>query len=150
LADLADLEGKQEEATALYIKALDADPEDLRVIGWLLGQPEVSASPLVSAHFRDPAAARHTEEILAAAIRAAPIRASLWRQREAPSRIGGRLEEAKRCGERADALEQAALRRRRPVGRALAAAVYHFVGKARGLIHEIWAGRKPSERRRGG
>jgi ATP-dependent Lon protease len=36
------------------------------------------------------------------------------------------------------------------VGRVLASAVYHFVGKARGLIHEVWATRRPAGRGRAG
>ena len=32
----------------------------------------------------------------------------------------------------------------------LTAAVYHFVGKPKGIIHEVWAGRNPAEKGRGG
>jgi ATP-dependent Lon protease len=36
------------------------------------------------------------------------------------------------------------------VGRVLAAAVYHFVGKAKGLVHQIWVDRRPVSPGRGG
>ena len=36
------------------------------------------------------------------------------------------------------------------MGRVLADSVYHFVGRAKGLIHEIWAARRPAAAGRGG
>jgi ATP-dependent Lon protease len=47
-------------------------------------------------------------------------------------------------------LDDAARRNAYAVGRVLAAAVYHFVGKAKGLIHEIWVARRPAAPGRGG
>jgi predicted ATP-dependent protease len=65
-------------------------------------------------------------------------------------RIVGRDGEAARCFERAAALEEWSTRDQQPVGRVLADAVYRFVGRAKGLIHEIWAARRPAPRGRGG
>src|SRR5262249_49547517 len=62
----------------------------------------------------------------------------------------GETMEAARYAERATALEDAQSRDRAAVGRVLAAAVYHFVGKAKGLIHQIWVDRKRVEPGRGG
>lgn len=149
-ADLASLGGSEDEAVRLYLECLRRDPDDKRIVEWLLGKHARDGDETVAAHFRDPEVARRTVATLEAAIRAAPVRASLWRQMEALRRIEGRREEAERCGQRAAALEEAAQQARSPVGRVLAAAVYHFVGKARGLIHEVWATRRPAERGRGG
>ncbi len=80
----------------------------------------------------------------------APQRPSLWRQQAALARIGGRDEDAARLEERAAALEAAYARTHSTVGRALADAVYHFVGRAKGLIHEVWAARRPAGSGRGG
>src|SRR5262249_49947714 len=44
----------------------------------------------------------------------------------------------------------AAERRARAAGRALSAAVYHFAGRAKGLVHEVWAARRPAPPGRGG
>jgi hypothetical protein len=64
--------------------------------------------------------------------------------------IRGQAEEARRCTERAEALAKAAERRARAVGRALSAAVYHFAGRPKGLVHEVWAERRPATPGRGG
>lgn len=149
-ADLAALEGSRGEAIRLYVECLRQDPDDIRIVEWLLGEHSRSPDEAVAAYFREPEAARLTVERLNAAIRAVPVRASLWRQMEALHSILGRLDQAERCAGKAAALEEAAQRRRCPVGRVLAAAVYHLVGKARGLIHEVWATRRPAERGRGG
>jgi len=149
-ADIAALNGSQDEAIRLYIACLRHDPEDLRIVGWLLDEYRRSRPEAVASYFLGDGIAKRIEAILAAAIRDAPVRASLWRQREALHHLAGRPDEAIRCAERAAALEREAERRRAPVGRVLAAAVYHFVGKARGLIHEVWATRRPAEPGRGG
>lgn len=149
-ADLAALDGESEAAVETYVRCLEADPDDNRIVEWLLNEYARCRTTRIAQHFLQPETARRTFERLDQAIRAVPTRPSLWRQMEALRRIHGELERAERCARRAEALEEAGLRRRTPVGRVLAAAVYHFVGKARGLIHEVWALRKPAERRRGG
>jgi hypothetical protein len=149
-ADIAALNGSHDQAIRAYIACLRHDAEDLRIVGWLLDEYRRSQPDAVASYFLEDGIAQRIEAILAAAIRDAPIRASLWRQREALHRLAGRPDEANRCAERAAALEREAERRRAPVGRVLAAAVYHFVGKARGLIHEVWATRRPAEPGRGG
>ena len=87
---------------------------------------------------------------LEAELRAAPLRAETWREMSTVHRVRGEMEAAARCAERAAALSDAADRDARPVGRVLAAAVYMFVGKTKGLIHQIWADRTPVESGRGG
>jgi len=64
--------------------------------------------------------------------------------------ILGHGEEAGRSAQRAESLEEAADRRQSTVGRVLADSVYHFVGRAKGLIHEVWAARRPAAAGRGG
>jgi tetratricopeptide (TPR) repeat protein len=149
-ADLAVLDGALEEAVRLYLECLHRDPDESNIAEWLLQHYLRYETAEIAEHFREAETARRTEARLKASIRAAPVRASLWRQLEALRRAQGRPDEARRCAGRAAALEAAAQRRRSPVGRVLAAAVYHFVGKARGLIHEVWATRQHAERGRGG
>jgi len=147
-ADLLRMEGEPEEAAALYLESLDGDPDQLRVITWLLA--EAAQAPAVEAFFADPARTDRAAEILRRAVHEFPLRASYWRALAALHRLRGDAAEEARCSGKADALDAAAARRRNAVGRALAASVYHFVGAAKGLIHEIWAQRRPATASRGG
>jgi hypothetical protein len=147
-ADIAVPEGAPHEATRLYVESLRPGPEDVRVVDWLLH--EQAGSALVAEYFRRPTVAERATATLETALRRAPLRQSLWHEMAALHRILGRGPEADRCDERARALEEAALRSKSTIGRALAAAVYHIAGKAKGLIHEVWAARRPVEAGRGG
>jgi predicted ATP-dependent protease len=80
---------------------------------------------------------------LEARVREAPRRPAAWRQLATLHRLAGDAAEERRCAERAAALAAAEARRESAVGRVLSAAVYHFAGRAKGLVHEVWAGRKP-------
>jgi len=149
-ADLAALEGSGEEAARLYLQSLEEDPGDIRILEWLLHDYERSGLERTADYFRRPDVAERTLHRLNAALRAYPLRASVWRQMAVLNRILGRGDEALRCGERAESLEEAAARRQSAVGRVLADSVYHFVGRAKGLIHEVWATRRPAQPGRGG
>jgi hypothetical protein len=166
LADLALLEGQQEAAVRLFLDALAEDPGDPRVIGWLLDHAEGGAgdaggagaaragvgdaSASIRGHFTPPERARKAAAVLEAQIRESPRRPAAWRQLAALHRLRGDEPEARRCAERAAALATAAARRESAVGRVLSAAVYHFAGRAKGLIHEVWAARKPVAAGQGG
>lgn len=149
-ADLAVLAGSREEGADLYLESVAADPDDLRVIEWLLHDYEESRSPRTAEYFQRASVAEHVLHRLNASLRASPLRASVWRQMAVVSGILGRADEALRCGRRAQTLEEAAGRRQSAVGRVLADSVYHFVGRAKGLIHEVWATRRPAQPGRGG
>jgi tetratricopeptide (TPR) repeat protein len=149
-ADLAVLDGALDEATRLYIERLEMGPTDIKVIQWLLQQHGNPHFALAAEYFRRPEVAQRTLDTLEDALRRAPARASLWKHLAVLHEILGLSTESARCSERAAVLEEAALRKSRPVGRALAVAVYHFVGKPKGVVHEIWAARKPAEPGRGG
>ena len=148
--DLAALEGSFDEAVPLYLRSLRVAPDELRVIGRLLEHHGQDPSRETAKYFAQPETGRATLEALEAGLRAAPLRPSLWRQLAALQRIFGHAAEADRCAQRATALDQAAERARNPVGRVLAAAVYNLVGKPRGLVHEVWAARRPAEPGRAG
>ncbi|HYL05744.1 MAG TPA: S16 family serine protease [Thermoanaerobaculia bacterium] len=159
LADLALLEGRQEAAVRLFLGTLGEDPGDPRVIGWLLDHAEGGASGATAAedggasirrHFKSPERAGQAAAVLEAQIRESPRRPAAWRQLAVLHRLRGDAPEARRCAERAAALATAALRRESAVGRVLSAAVYHFAGRAKGLIHEVWAARKPVAPGQGG
>ncbi len=148
--DVALLEGSFDEAVPFYLGSLRQSPDELRVIGRLLAHHGRPPSGPVVEYFRRRETAQATLERLEAAVHASPLRATLWRQMAALQRILGHATEADRCTQRAAALEQAAERARNPVGRVLAAAVYNFAGNPRGLVHEVWATRRPAERGRAG
>jgi tetratricopeptide (TPR) repeat protein len=150
LADLSALDGSPDHAAHLYIECLEADPWDLVVTEWLLESYPVDRSPRIAEYFRHPEAAERTLQLLQSALKRSPRRPSLWREMGSFHDIVGRHDEAARCFERAAALEEAATRDRESVGRVLADAVYRFVGRAKGLIHEIWAARRPAAPGRGG
>jgi hypothetical protein len=81
---------------------------------------------------------------------ATPFRDEVWRWLAILHELAGEHDEARRCSSRAVALASAAAARANPIGRVLAASVYHFVGKAKGLIHEVWVHREPTTPGRGG
>lgn len=149
LGDLHVLAGDAAAAACDYAAALVDDPDDLRVIGWLLGERQGAAAEGAALAFRDPALAARTRQVLEAAIEAMPLRASLWRQLGHLLAILGDPRAAAHL-ERAAALDEARRREQSPIGRVLAAATYHLVGRARGLIHELWAGREVAPGGRGG
>lgn len=147
-ADVARIEGDPEEAADLYLESLDGDRDEVRVITWLLA--EAAQARAVTAWFADPVRAGDAAEILRRAVHDFPLRATYWRALASLHRLRRENAEEARCAAKAEALESAAARRRNAVGRALAASVYHFVGTAKGLIHEIWAQRRPAAAGHGG
>ncbi|MGE5183588.1 MAG: S16 family serine protease, partial [Acidobacteriota bacterium] len=147
LADLAALEGDDERAIALYLATLASAPAELAIVGWLLDR---AASPAVAAYFTDAARRQHAIELLDQHRTLSPLRAEPWRWLAAVHQLAGHHEAAASCAERADALAKSAAARAMPIGRVLAASVYHFTGKAKGLLHEVWVHRAPTQPGRGG
>jgi tetratricopeptide (TPR) repeat protein len=148
LGDLAQRGGDEEVAARFRLRAHRADPGDLAVLGLLLDA--VATCEEVAVFFRDREAAERARWTLESALRGSPLRADLWRRLSTVLLLLGRAEEGARLFTRATTLDEAARRDREPVGRALAAAVYQFVGKTKGLVHQVWAGRRPAEPGRGG
>ncbi|SRR6266545_10250 len=149
LADLMLAEGHPESAVHVYLSALRADPADRWVLRQVLSLAGSPGEELIAEHFRQPQNAAQAEEMLESSLRAAPLRSDSWREMAMLRQVRGQEEEARRCAERADALAQAATRRASAVGRALSAAVYHFAGRPKGLVHEVWAERRPATGRGG-
>jgi len=146
LADLDLLDGLAEPAIRRLLATLDMpgeDPGDPRVIGWLLDHAAGHAGAPIRKQFARPEHARQAVAALEAQIRESPRRPAAWRQLAVLHQLRGDEKEARRCAERAAALASAEARRESAVGRVLSAAVYHFAGRAKGLIHEVWAARKP-------
>jgi hypothetical protein len=77
-----------------------------------------------------------------------------WRRpshRQVSGRWGDSASDAARIeSARASALAAARTERDNPIGRVLAAGVYHFNGKPKGLLHELWVHREPTTPGRGG
>src|SRR6266540_1935885 len=149
-ADLAVLAGSPAEGVSLYLQSLESDPDDVRVLEWLLNDYESSRSARIEEYFKQPGISERALERLDASLRASPLRPSLWTQVASLHQILGHGEEAGRSAQRAESLEEAADRRQSTVGRVLADSVYHFVGRAKGLIHEVWVARRPAAVGRGG
>lgn len=147
LGDLAVLEGDLEKAERIYLESLQSDPTEPRTVEWLLNRYEATRSKRIASAFRSNGRAAAAETVLESALRRAPQRPSLWRQKAALAGILGRSADAKTSAERAAMLEA---RVRSTVGRSLADAVYHFVGRSKGLIHEVWVARRPAGPGRGG
>lgn len=151
LADLEALEGNKAEAVRLFLRSLGSDADDLRVVEWLLLSRSSDASGAVAESFENrPELADRARKLLETGLRSSPLRPSLWRAIASLHELQGRPAEASRCLQRAAILEEAANRKKSVIGRVLAAAVYHFVGKAKGIVHEVWAARKPAPPGRGG
>jgi hypothetical protein len=151
LAELAALEGEGATAAVHFTRVFGSgEPPDARVVGALLRACERTDSPALRDLARYELANPATVRDLEAQLRTTPLRAGAWSEMATLRRVLGEEEEAARCAERALALSEAAERDAHPVGRVLAAAVYQFVGKTKGLIHQIWADRRPVEPGRGG
>ncbi len=150
LGDLVLAAGEEEAAAAHYLAALADDPDDLEVIGALLRLGAGPAGAAVAEHFRQPAHYARTRAALEAALRETPLAAACWRRIASFHLLLGEWAEASHSTAHAAALETAAARRGSAVGRVLSAAVYHFAGEGKGLIHEVWAERRPASPGRGG
>ncbi len=150
LAELDVLEGFAASAAARFARVIDPAAPDRRVVSVLLRACERTGAPQLRAVAARALAGKGFAQELEAQLRATPLRAEAWREMATLRSVLGETEEAARCAERAQALTDAALRDARPVGRVLAAAVYQFVGKTKGLIHQVWADRRPVAPGRGG
>ncbi len=150
LADLALLAGEREPAIRLFLDTLAEDPGDRWVIRRLLGQAGLAEAKPIRKYFRQPEQGARAQGILESSLRDSPLRSEYWQELAALHEIRGQHGEAQRCGERARVLAAAAERRASAVGRSLSAAVYHFAGRAKGLVHEVWAERRPATPGRGG
>ncbi len=146
--DIALRDADAARAAPLLERALREDPVDLAVLERALASPP---APWLIDILREPDVLPRAARALEDAVELDPRDYRAWRalgriaplRGEAPERAAGMLA-------RASALEVAAEWRERAVGRVLAAAVYRFVGKTKGLVHEIWAARQPAPRGRGG
>jgi hypothetical protein len=145
LADLAALEGAYDHAIDIYLDTLRAHPIEPVVVGWLLDRHARVPSPAIARHWSDTERCQRTLQLLEIGCELAPQRPAVWRRLATLHEIAGR--DATRCAARASAL---ATSRETPIGRVLAAGVYHYGVKAKGLLHEIWASRTPAAPGRGG
>jgi tetratricopeptide (TPR) repeat protein len=142
-------DGDLDEAVDVLLGTLREDPFDVDVASFLLTGQGGERAERIAADVRGPLGDL-AREGLEQAIRASPRQARLWLALSTVLRVQGKIAEASRHEERARALDDAQERDARPVGRALAAAVYNFVGKSKGLVHQIWVDRKPASSGRGG
>ena len=150
LADLALVQGDVPGAVASFVEVLRDDPDDPRVLASLLDHAREAHEVLVAEVVGSTELRSRLVANLATSIRDTPLAEAPWRNMATLRRLIGDYPEAERCAERAHALEAAARRDSQTIGRVLAAAVFHFIGKAKGLIHQVWVDRTPTEVGRGG
>ena len=150
LAELDAMQGDAESAARRWGRVLDGEPIDTRVVGAMLRAVDRTRARPIERTARGVLEQPGLAQELEAQLRASPLRAEAWREMAALRRVLGDVEDAERCSDRARALAEAGERDARPVGRVLAAAIYHFVGKGKGLVHQVWADRRPVEPGRGG
>ncbi len=145
LAELAALSDDPDRAIDLFLASLP-DGLSLAVVGWLLDRYAFAPSPAIAHYWSDPWNRSRTIELLEGNIELAPRRAELWRWLGTLYSIAAMPEIAKPHTLRAQALTDGAA----VPGRVLAAGVYRFGGKPKGLLHEIWVHRTPTTPGRGG
>ncbi|HKQ61931.1 MAG TPA: S16 family serine protease [Candidatus Polarisedimenticolaceae bacterium] len=153
LGDIEAIEAGELSGAAIdcYGRALRADSVDLHVVGRLLDELEARPNDAISELFRSEPIGSRSLDLLEAAVHARPRDARLWRWLATLfATQPGAEDRTREFAERAEALEQAAKDAARVSGSSLAAAVYRFLGKAQGLIHEVWATRQMAETGHGG
>lgn len=150
LADLTFQDDDWDRSRKAIALVLREDPRDLHLLRTLLGRHPLP-TPIRDLLRDNPTVALTAEEVLVEAIDGEPrdhrLLRALTNLLETTGADQGRLVA---CARQTQTLEVAAERRENTVGRVLTAAIYRFVGKAKGLIHEIWADRQPVEPGAGG
>jgi hypothetical protein len=142
---------REEEASALFLRALREGPPDPPVIAWLLDRWKKHKPRGIAAAFRDESILAPVLEALETAVREAPGDPKLWRHLETLFALqDGDHPQAKQFAERASALERSAQERSQGIGRVFSAATYRFAGRISGLIHEVWATREMAPAGQGG
>lgn len=148
-ADLLWEAGEHQQALHVFFSAVEADPDDLWVVRWLVDRAPQSAA--ARSGLRRAGLLARMRRTLEQTIRVESTHAALHRQLAWVLELQAAGQAmAVRYHRRAELLEQAAALRQRPIGRVLAAAAYQILGNPRGLIHEIWADRATTEPGRGG
>lgn len=147
LGDLHFARGEEELAARDWAQALESLPNAAGVVARLT--EHAVGRPALARLASDPDRLAAALDGLLEFARNAPDDPAAWRRLAVLESIAGRGEAAERHATKASALEEAGMRREYP-GRVLSAAVYRFVGKSKGLIHELWAERHPVEPGRGG
>jgi Lon protease (S16) C-terminal proteolytic domain len=151
-ADLAALmEGPSERAVSVGARALQVDPSDPHLAGWLLDVQARAPREDIAELFREEPVASRVLAELEAVVKSTPGDARVWRRLATFFSLqSGGSEQQGQFDERAAALELAAQDRARVSGKVLAAAVYRFFGRPCGLIHEVWATREMAPQGRAG
>jgi tetratricopeptide (TPR) repeat protein len=150
LAELDALDGHLASSARRFARVLEGGASDVRVLSALLRACERTPSTALERTAAQALAGPTLLHDLEARLRGSPRRPGGWREMAIAHGLLGAAGEAARCAERSQALSDAAERDARPVGRVLAAAVFQFVGKTKGLIHQVWADRRPVDPGRGG
>ncbi|WP_394847858.1 hypothetical protein LZC95_10390 [Pendulispora brunnea] len=150
MADMHAVGGSFDVAVDEFLSALKEDPDDHHVISFLLSHWDHTYDGRISAALTQTPLGERVREGLEAVLHVRPRSTRIWLVLSLLLELQGAAEEADRHRERGRALQMAEQRDASPVGRVLAAAVYHFVGKAKGLIHQIWVDRKPVAPGKGG
>jgi tetratricopeptide (TPR) repeat protein len=137
------LEGGSERALSLCARALRGDPGDPHLAGWLLDAQARAPREELAELLREVGVASSVLAELELAVKTAPTDARVWRRLATFFGLQpGGSEQQRHFEDRATALELATQDRARVSGKVLAAAIYRFLGRPSGLIHEVWATRE--------
>jgi tetratricopeptide (TPR) repeat protein len=151
LAQLAILEGERRTGVCAAAALVAQDAGDARLLGLLLDQYAAHGDAEIADALRAAEVRERALLTLETAARSSPRHAGVWRNMATLLHLLGRPGASTRSADRAAALDSADQRGRGAVGRVLAAAVLHLpCGKAKGIIHEIWAERALASPGRGG
>lgn len=151
LADLDLLEGNLEGAVERYLSVLEQEPDDVLILVRALQEQGRLSGSRARALFADGPIFEKARSALEAALDQSPMRPSLWKALSTLVGLrSGLAVEARALRQRARAQAEASERRRSPIGRVLSPAIYQFMGRQKGLVHELWAERTVSPTGRGG
>jgi hypothetical protein len=144
LGALAAARGEEVEAVGHLVTGITGGADDVEAAGWLLEHH--AGDGVWKTHAQRRAMIDRIEEQR----ERDPLRPALWRRLAELHMLDGRPSDSRACTERAKALDVAWEDREHPIGRVNAASIYRMFGKAKGLVHELWAYRTPCGHHAGG
>lgn len=150
-ADLAVMADDGVQAQRLYCEVLVRDPGDLQALSWLLERLQSSGDQRIANLITNAAVAKASLAAITEELAVRPSDSNMWRTLAFYYGLfSGHTSEQTQAQRRARTLREAEERGVQSIGCALAAAVYRFVGKAKGLIHQVWVTREKAQDTGGG
>ena len=140
-ADLLASRGQPTQAAELFLQSLEKDFSNTFVIQKLMQLQREQPVPAIEKFFGEEQNFTNIRNRLEKLIRRDPGRPRFWQDLCTLGAIRPD-EKLSRYQDRLSAAEAGQERKMLAIGRVYTAAVYRFVGKSKGLIHEVWVKRK--------